>query len=59
MEATSDVGRAEEKPVLDQLRALVGKTNVSVGTEAASPFLRPGQVAPDLVAVFPQKCRPS
>jgi FAD/FMN-containing dehydrogenase len=54
MEATSDVGRAEEKPVLDELRALVGEANVRVGTEAASQFLRPGQVAPGLVAVFPQ-----
>jgi FAD/FMN-containing dehydrogenase len=54
MEATSVVGRAEEKPVLDQLRALVGEANVKVGTEAASPFLRPGQLAPGLVSVFPR-----
>ena len=54
MEATSNFGRAAQSPVLDELRTLVGETNVSTGPEAANPFLRPGQKAPGLVAVFPR-----
>lgn len=54
MQATVDAGRAAEKPLLDQLRKLVGAEHVATGPEALRPFLRPGQTAPDLIVVSPR-----